>query len=310
MRRVLLNLILNAIQALAGLDVERRIEIRARTEGDGAEPLLVIEVEDTGAGIPPATLERLFEPFFTTKPMGEGTGLGLTIIKGIVETHSGTIEGLNAPAGGALFRIRLPAITQATTAPAAPAAAGSPGAPATPGSGSALPDGTVADGSGRSNGAATRDDSSGTARTAHDGGTLTGSQLAPETPPETAHVLRVLVIDDEPELQRALRRVLGHLGCEVVTALDGETGVQHAREQAFDLVLCDVRIPGLHGPALLDRMRLQAPDAARVMVFMTGDTITREIREFVASSGRPSLTKPFGRAQLQQILGNVRADRG
>jgi hypothetical protein len=43
---------------------------------------------------------------------------------------------------------------------------------------------------------------------------------------------------------------------------------------------------------------------------MTGDTITREIREFIASTGRPSLTKPFGRAQLQELLGNVRAERG
>lgn len=259
LRQVLHNLVLNAAQALAGLDIERRIQIRARGENSGDELGLVIEVEDNGAGIPAAVMDQLFEPFFTTKPMGEGTGLGLTIIKGIVETYGGTIVALNAPAGGALFRLRLPAQTRHGAARA--------------------------------------------------GGEVVGPQ-GTSRPEKEETTLRVLVIDDEPELQRALQRVLTNLGCDVTTALDGETGVQRARERSFDLVLCDVRIPGLHGPELLDRIRLQTPAVEEVLVFMTGDTITREIREFIATSGRPSLTKPFGRAQLQQLLGNVRAGRG
>lgn len=261
LRQVLHNLVLNAAQALAGLDIERRIRIRAHGEVSGKERGLVIEVEDNGAGIPPGVQDQLFEPFFTTKPMGEGTGLGLTIIKGIVETHGGTIEALNAPDGGALFRLRLP--DQPRHGTAASALATDPYA----------------------------------------------APLSPRHEEEPA-TLRVLIIDDEPELQRALQRVLTNLGCDVTTALDGETGIQHARERSFDLVLCDVRIPGLHGSELLDRIRLQTPAVEEVLVFMTGDTITREIREFIATSGRPSLTKPFGRAQLQQLLGNVRAGRG
>jgi two-component system NtrC family sensor kinase len=297
LRRVILNLVLNGIQALTGLNAERRIQIRAYAEGSNAEPVLVIEVEDTGAGIPLAVQNRLFEPFFTTKPIGEGTGLGLTIIKEIVETYGGTIEGSNAPSGGALFRVRLPAI--AITSPTSPVDEGDddaahPAGLGTPGH-RVLPARPAHD-----NGAPHQD----TMATAGDP-PLEGGQ-----PEEAPHELRVLIIDDEPELQRALRRVLTHLGCDVVTALDGETGIQKAQGQSFDLVLCDVRLPGLHGPELLDRMRLQAPRAAAALVFMTGDTITREIREFIAQSGRPSLTKPFGRTQLQRLLGNVRAERG
>jgi signal transduction histidine kinase len=281
LRQVLHNLVVNAIQALTGLDVERRIEVRARAEGTAAQRALVIEVEDNGAGIAPAVLDRLFEPFFTTKPIGEGTGLGLTIIKGIVEAHAGTIEALNTTTGGALFRLRLPAGT------AAPAGTASP--------------------------TTTRPAAS--ARWMAGSRRATGTGAAATSPAKSrgdkeTDLLSVLIIDDEPELQRALQRVLTNLGCEVTTALDGEIGIQHARARTFDLVLCDVRIPGLQGPDLLDRIRLQTPEIEDVLVFMTGDTITREIREFITASGRPSLTKPFGRAQLQQLLGNVRAARG
>lgn len=254
MRQVIQNLVQNGIQALAGLETERRIRIGVRGENGERGQVLVVEVEDTGPGISGEVHNRLFEPFFTTKPMGEGTGLGLAIIKGIVETYDGTIEGLNAPGGGALFRIRLPAFapTGETPALAGPATAAVPG--------------------------------------------------ANDVSPAPRSGLRVLIIDDEPELQRALQRVLMHLGCEVTTALDGESGLQAAREEPFDLILCDVRLPGLHGQELLDRLRQEAPAAAEVITFMTGDTITREIRDFIASTGRPSLTKPFGRAQLEVLL--------
>ena len=69
---------------------------------------MVVEVEDNGSGIDPAHLPHIFEPFFTTKPVGQGTGLGLSVGYGIVRDHGGTIEADSAPGRGALFRIRLP----------------------------------------------------------------------------------------------------------------------------------------------------------------------------------------------------------
>ncbi len=113
---------------------------------------------------------------------------------------------------------------------------------------------------------------------------------------------RVLVIDDEVELQRALRRVLGYLGCEVTVALDGDRGFEYARGGRFDLVLCDIRVPGLNGRELYERLLDEAPAAARAVAFMTGDSVSDEVRTFLAATGRPVLPKPFGRVQLQELL--------
>jgi len=65
-----------------------------------------VSVEDRGAGIAPDAFARLFEPFFTTK--SKGMGIGLTIARGIVEAHDGTIQACNNPHGGATFRLTLP----------------------------------------------------------------------------------------------------------------------------------------------------------------------------------------------------------
>jgi CheY-like chemotaxis protein len=68
----------------------------------------VIEVRDTGAGIPDEIRGRLFDPFFTTKPVGEGTGLGLAICHGIVTTYGGELTVDSAPGRGTTFRVALP----------------------------------------------------------------------------------------------------------------------------------------------------------------------------------------------------------
>jgi signal transduction histidine kinase len=68
----------------------------------------VIDIADTGPGIPPEIMGRLFDPFFTTKPVGEGTGLGLSISYEIVKKHGGEIRAESPADGGAIFTVRIP----------------------------------------------------------------------------------------------------------------------------------------------------------------------------------------------------------
>jgi two-component system sensor histidine kinase HupT/HoxJ len=103
LQQVLMNLAQNAADATAQRPGPH-LWVIGRVEGESA----VVELRDSGPGIPPADLGRIFEPFFTTKPVGHGTGLGLAISYSIVERHGGTLAAANAPAGGAVFTLRLP----------------------------------------------------------------------------------------------------------------------------------------------------------------------------------------------------------
>jgi signal transduction histidine kinase len=80
-----------------------------------------IIIKDTGAGMTPDTLAHVFEPFFTTKPPGQGTGLGLATVFGIVRQAGGQIDVESVPKRGTTFRVLLPTAEPATTAPPAQA---------------------------------------------------------------------------------------------------------------------------------------------------------------------------------------------
>jgi len=118
-QQVFINLLLNAAQAMpAGgtLTVTTRA-VRVDGTGSAANPLfhkygageslVVVDVEDTGHGIPEAVLPRVFDPFFTTKPLGVGTGLGLSIARKIVDLHGGEIQIRNRPTGGVAATVAL-----------------------------------------------------------------------------------------------------------------------------------------------------------------------------------------------------------
>jgi signal transduction histidine kinase len=121
LNQVWTNLIHNAVQALGG-----KGDILIETRVDGSN--VAVTVQDNGPGISPDVMPRIFEPFFTTKPKGEGTGLGLGIVKQIVDKHGGTIDVTSKP-GCTRFTVRIPIegpqrtatpTTTATSAGAAP----------------------------------------------------------------------------------------------------------------------------------------------------------------------------------------------
>jgi signal transduction histidine kinase len=104
--QVFLNLLINAVQAVECRGRGNgRIAIRARDDGRR----VAVDFEDNGAGMTDDVLGRIFDPFFTTKPVGQGTGLGLTIShKIVVDQHGGTISVRSTPGAGSTFTIMLP----------------------------------------------------------------------------------------------------------------------------------------------------------------------------------------------------------
>jgi signal transduction histidine kinase len=104
MMQVMLNLVLNAVQAMPESGTLRMV---AAPDGDQH---IKLTVADTGHGIPPDVLPKIFEPFVTTKERGQGTGLGLTVVLGIVQEHGGSISVDSTPGQGTMFTLRLPRV--------------------------------------------------------------------------------------------------------------------------------------------------------------------------------------------------------
>ncbi|RMG44871.1 MAG: response regulator [Acidobacteria bacterium] len=103
--QMLINLLTNALHALEEHDGPREVRVRVRPDGEE----VLMEVADTGPGIPPEHLDRIFDPFFTSKPEGKGTGLGLSLVAATARDHGGRVEVRSAPGKGAAFVIHLPA---------------------------------------------------------------------------------------------------------------------------------------------------------------------------------------------------------
>jgi PAS domain S-box-containing protein len=104
-QQILVNLLVNASQVLEEVDGRREIHVSTRVAGGGR---LSILIADNGPGIPPEIAERIFDPFFTTKPQGVGTGIGLSISRGLAESQGGQLRLATSPQGGAAFELILP----------------------------------------------------------------------------------------------------------------------------------------------------------------------------------------------------------
>ncbi len=108
LNQVILNLLVNAADAVREQPKDTGVvpQITIKTRKDGA--WAVLEIADSGGGIPVAVRERVFEPFFTTKPVGKGTGQGLAIARSVIEKHQGQMSFVDNDIGGTTFVVRLP----------------------------------------------------------------------------------------------------------------------------------------------------------------------------------------------------------
>ena len=239
--QVLLNLVVNAQQALADAPGERRIRLSTGVEArrDNREPRVWLRVADTGPGVPAEVRSQIFEPFFTTKAEGVGTGLGLSVSRSMVREHGGDLV-LEKADDGAAFRLSLPI--------------------------------------------------SGEARDS------TASMPLDDAPP--AREARILVVDDEPELGELMRSMLESAGWEVASAESGAVALELLDAARFDAVVSDLHMPDVDGAAFWRAVRDRHPALARRMLFVTGDTLSADVQQFLARTRCASLDKPFAKADL------------
>jgi two-component system, cell cycle sensor histidine kinase and response regulator CckA len=252
LEQVVMNLVVNARDAMPnGGEVRittRNVRLAEDLVRDRAVILqgdyVVIEVADSGAGIPKDKLNKIFEPFFTTKPVGEGTGLGLSTAYGIIKQTGGFIFASSRPGKGATFTIYLPAYEKAETAEVARAEAKKP-----------------------------RD--------------LTGRG-------------QVLLVEDEDPVRSFAARALRLRGYTVAEAASGEEALKLLDGQGMnvDIMVSDVIMPGLDGPAWVREARRTRPDVK--VIFMSGYAEEAFAGGEPGIAGAAFLPKPFTLNELTQ----------
>ncbi|WP_422842992.1 PAS domain-containing hybrid sensor histidine kinase/response regulator [Acidovorax sp. M2(2025)] len=283
--QALLNLCTNAVHAI-GAD-RGSIHVEAATvqpdqrlsERLGLAPVdyVALSVRDTGPGMDAATQERIFEPFFTTKPVGQGTGLGLAVVHGVMRTHDGAVDVHSAPGQGSRFTLyfpvapaaRTPAIA-ATAPPMAVPAEAPPPAPAQP----ARPD-------------------------------AAGEAPAAAAPAKQRHVMYV---DDDQALVFLVQRLLRRRGYTVSGYTDPHeaTAALRAAPHDFDLLVTDYNMPGFCGVDLVREARLIRPD---LPVALASGYVTAEIEQAALAEGaRALIHKPNDVEELCATVQRLIAD--
>lgn len=272
LQQVLMNLIGNARQAIVHEGKAGTIRLRTAKDGDRRA---ILQVIDDGPGIPQAILARIFDPFFTTKPEGVGTGLGLAIVLSVVREHGGHVGVASPPEGGVAFTVELPVET------AEAEAAFEPGRRFLAESEGAAPSPRGLAGFGAS--------------------PEPRSPALPHPIPRSTHRgARILVVEDEPTVARLIADVLEDEGLHVDVLLDGREALERAGREPFDLVICDMKMPGLDGQNFyrsLGRVRSLLQER---FLFVTGDVIAQQTQEFLERHRLPHVAKPFRVEELTE----------
>ncbi|MCA9676475.1 MAG: response regulator, partial [Myxococcales bacterium] len=140
--------------------------------------------------------------------------------------------------------------------------------------------------------------------------TRPGAHPSPHaTPNDGSRRLRLLVVDDEPEIGHAAVRTLGR-DHDVVVVHRGADALRLVAHERFDAILCDVMMPEMTGVELLDRLQVGHPELVDRVVFMTGGAFSPGAAELLARSARPRIDKPFDLDEVRRVLGAVAAAAG
>jgi len=126
--------------------------------------------------------------------------------------------------------------------------------------------------------------------------------MGPVLPDES---LTVLIVDDEEGLRRAVLNFLKRRGIDATAVADGVEALRALRERRFDVILSDVRMPGMNGRQFLERLRQEHPAMVSRVILTTGDTFAPDTAALLQESGAPSLVKPFDFAKLETLLREV-----
>ncbi|MFV0296083.1 MAG: ATP-binding protein, partial [Hyphomicrobiaceae bacterium] len=264
--RVIVNLAVNARDAMPDggrltlrvRNVAERETLKLRAHGMQPGEYVLIEVEDTGSGMPPEVLAKIFEPFFSTKEVGKGTGLGLSMAYGFVKQTGGYIYPDSTPGKGTTFRLYLPRYDEADEVEALPVETEHVEA-----------EQAVA--------------ASGRRAAGH--GDLTGTG-------------RVLLVEDEDSVRNFAVRALKRKGYEVIEATTGLEALEvvAAQTEPIDIVVSDVVMPEMDGPTMMREMRKVRPDLK--VIFVSGYPDDRFKNSLDPDAHFAFLPKPFTLPQL------------
>jgi two-component system NtrC family sensor kinase len=131
------------------------------------------------------------------------------------------------------------------------------------------------------------------------------SSAPPPPPPVEGKGRKVLVVDDEPDILDLTVKILQRRGYLVQTAVDGESALRVMASGRFDLIISDWKMPGLSGRQLFERLLASDPEAAKRMVFMTGDVLSEKTEKFLSEHGKTCLPKPFSIADFQKVVSDM-----
>ena len=119
----------------------------------------------------------------------------------------------------------------------------------------------------------------------------------------------ILVVDDEAGIRETLAEILMDAGHRVVTAATGREALERIAAERYDVILTDIRMPGLDGRALYHEIERRWPGRGGCVAFVTGDTLASTLRDFVASSGRPVIEKPFLPGEVRRVVAELAGSR-